>query len=132
MAHIQADKRAEKSTALPKIDRTYRVVSCGQPFIGQPLADYGQHKAVQPLQGVTAHVADVQAERELVHIAMQVLLGNLMINAIHAALEHSPDGFNAVRADAVLAVLPSGVVDAIVTKEQTIREFNSLGYSASA
>jgi hypothetical protein len=42
MAHIQADKRAEKSTALPKIDRTYRVVSCGQPFIGQPLADYSR------------------------------------------------------------------------------------------
>ena len=44
-----------------------------------------------------------------------------MIDAIHSALEHSPDALNAVRADAILAVLSGSVVDAIVTKEQTIK-----------
>ena len=85
------------------------------------LSDYSNYEAIEPLQGVTAHVADVQAKRELIHIAVQVLLGNLMVNAIHSALEHSPDRFNAVRADSVLGVLPSRVIDGLVAKEQTVK-----------
>ncbi len=84
------------------------------------LSDYRNHERIQPLQGVTAHVADVQAERELIHIAMQVLLGNLMVNAIHSALEHSPNAFNAVRADSVLGVDASRVIDSLVAKEQPV------------
>src|SRR5208282_5220233 len=53
--------------------------------------------------------------------AMQVLLGNLMVDAIHSALEHSPDGFDAVRADAVLRVDSSRVIDGFVAKEQTVK-----------
>ena len=95
--------------------------SCCQFLVGEMLSNYRNYERVQPLQGVTAHIADIQAKRELVHIAMQVLLGNLMVNAVHSALEHGPDGFNAVRADSVLAVLSGSVVDAIVTEEQDVK-----------
>src|SRR5579863_5055504 len=81
-------------------DRTARGLRCGlvlgefsccQFLVGEMLSDYRNYERVKPLQSVTAHVADVKAKRELIHIAMQVLLGNLMVNAIHPALEHSPD-----------------------------------------
>src|SRR5208282_1003089 len=94
------------------------------------LSNYRNYEAVEPLQRVTAHVADVKAKRELIHVAMQMLLGNLMVNAIHSALEHSPDAFNAVRADAVLAVLSGSVVDAIVAEEQTIKANVASGFIA--
>ena len=70
---------------------------------------------------MTAHVADVEAKRELIHIAMQMLLGNLMVNAIDSTLEHSPDGFDTVRADSVLGVDASRVIDGFVAKEQTVK-----------
>src|SRR5208282_3934964 len=85
------------------------------------LSNYRNYEAVEPLQSVTAHVADVKAKRELIHVAMQVLLGNLMVNAVHSALEHSPDAFNAVRADSIFGVDASGVIDGFVAKEQTVK-----------
>src|SRR6266567_1273924 len=85
------------------------------------LSDYRNHEAVQPLQSMTAHVAHVKAERELIHITMQVLLGNLMVNAIHSTLEHSPNAFDAVRAYAVLGVNASRVIDGFVAKEQPVK-----------
>jgi hypothetical protein len=36
------------------------------------LSNYRNYERIQTLQGVTAHVADVQAKRELIHVAMQV------------------------------------------------------------
>src|ERR1700728_341524 len=85
------------------------------------LSNYRNHEAVEPLQSVTAHVADVKAKRELIHVAMQMLLGNLMVNAIHSALEHSPDAFDAVRAHAVLGVDSRRVIDGLMAKEQTVK-----------
>jgi hypothetical protein len=85
------------------------------------LSDYRNDERVQPLQGVTAHVADVQAEGELVHVAMQMLLRNLMVDAIDSALEHSPNAFDAVRADSVLGVVSGSVVDGLVSKSFLIR-----------
>src|SRR5208282_613288 len=64
---------------------------------------------------------DVQAERKLIHVAMQVLLGNLVIDAVHSALEHSPDAFDAVRAHAVLGVDSRRVIDGFMAKEQTVK-----------
>ena len=95
----------------PRFDLTLGEFSCCQFLVGEMLSNYRNYERIQPLQGVTAHVADVQAERELIHVAVQVLLGNLMVDAVHSALEHSPDGFNAVRADSVLGVDASRVVD---------------------
>src|SRR5208282_3049031 len=85
------------------------------------LSNYRNYERVQPLKSVTAHVAHVKTERELIHIAMQVLLGNLMINAIHSALEYSPHRFDAVRAHAVLGVDSSRVIDGFMAKEQTVK-----------
>src|SRR5208282_3905356 len=96
-------------------------VSCCQFLVGEMLSNYRNYERVQPLQGVTAHVADVKAERELIDIAMQVLLGNLMVNAVHSAFEHSPYAFDAVRAHAVLRVDSSRVIDGLMAKEQTVK-----------
>src|SRR5271157_1478208 len=64
--------------------RTLDRRSCCQFLVGEMLSNYRNYERVEPLQGVTAYVADVQAERELIHVAMQVLIGNLMVNAIHS------------------------------------------------
>src|ERR1035437_6599904 len=79
--------------------------SCCQFLIGEMLSNYRNHEAIETLKRVAFHVADVQAESELIHVAMQVFFRDLVVNAIYAALENSPDAFNAVRADAILAVL---------------------------
>ena len=39
------------------------------------------HEAVKPLQGVPLHVALIQAKRELVHVAVQVLVAGVVIDA---------------------------------------------------
>src|ERR1039458_5534634 len=65
----------------PRFDLALGEFSCCQFLVGEMLSDYRNHEAVQPLQSVTAHVADVQAKRELIHIAMQVLLGNLVVRS---------------------------------------------------
>ena len=69
----------------PRFDLALGEFSCCQFLVGEVLSDYRNHERIQPLQGVTAHIPDVQAERELVHIAMQVLLRNLMVDAIDSA-----------------------------------------------
>src|ERR1700679_3937248 len=111
-------------------DRTARGLRCGlalgefsccEFLVGEMLSDYRNYERIQPLQGVTAHVADVQAERELIHIAMQVLLGNLVVDAVHAALEHSPDAFDTVRADSTLGVDSGLVVNGLVAKEKAAK-----------
>ena len=57
-------------------------LSCCQFLVGEMLSDYRHYERIQPLQGVTAYIANVQAERELIHIAMQMLLGNLKTTCI--------------------------------------------------
>src|SRR5208282_4732983 len=85
------------------------------------LSNYRNYERIQSLKSVTAHVAYIKAERELIHIAMQMLLRDLMVNAIHSALENSPDAFNAVRAHAVLGVDSRRVINGFMAKEQTVK-----------
>src|SRR5208282_4646089 len=61
------------------------------------------------------------AECELIHVTMQVLLGNLMIEAVHSALEHRPDAFNAVRAHSVFGVDSSRVIDGLMAEEKPVK-----------
>src|SRR5574337_920292 len=104
--------------------------SCCQFLVGKVLANDRNHKTVEAFKGMAFHVAHIQAKRELVNVAMQMLLGNLMIDAIDAALQNSPDAFDAVRADAVLTVLSRCVIDAIVAKEQAIKPDVARGFVA--
>ena len=69
----------------PRSGLTLGEFSCCQFLVGEMLSNHSNYERIQPLQGVTAHIPDVQAERELVHIAMQVLLRNLMVDAIDSA-----------------------------------------------
>src|SRR5208282_2831412 len=52
--------------------------SCCQFLVGKALANDRNYKAVEAFKRVAFHVSDIQAEGELIHVAMQVLLGNLM------------------------------------------------------
>lgn len=105
----------------PRFDLVLGEFSCCQFLVGEMLSNYRNHEAIQPLKSVTAHVAHVKAKRKLIHIAMQMLLRNLMIHAVHSALEHSPNAFNAVSADSVLGVDSRRVIDGFMAKEETVK-----------
>ena len=67
------------------------------------------------------NVAFIEPKRELIDVAKQVLGAGVMVDTVQPALEHSPDGFNAVRAHAVLGVDSSRVIDRLMAKEQPVK-----------
>jgi len=48
------------------------------------------------------HIAVVAAERELVNVAMQVLVAGVMVDAVQPALQDGPNALNAVGRHAVI------------------------------
>jgi hypothetical protein len=89
--------------------------SSDQILVGESLPRNTSHEAVQPMQGVPLYVALVEAKRELVNIAMQVLVAGVVIDAVQTALQHRPDALNAVRRHAVIPdVLARAVNDGFV------------------
>jgi hypothetical protein len=79
--------------------------SRGQPFVSEALAINGSNETVQPSKGVDSDVASVEAERDLIHVAAQMLRGYLMPCADDASLEDGPDAFDGVCVDAALAAV---------------------------
>src|ERR1700722_10846570 len=51
--------------------------SSDQILVSEPLPRNAVHEAVQPLQGMPLHVALIEAERELVNVAVQVLVAGV-------------------------------------------------------
>src|SRR5579864_4726941 len=76
--------------------------SSDQILVGEPLPRNACHEAVQPLKGVPLHVALIEPERELVYIAMQVLVAGVVIDAVQPALQNGPDALDAVRRHAII------------------------------
>jgi hypothetical protein len=64
--------------------------SSDQILVGQSLARNSRYEAIQPLQRVPLHIALVEVERELVYVAMQVLVDGIVIEAMQTALQDSP------------------------------------------
>src|SRR5436190_13971093 len=85
--------------------------SSDQILIGQPLASRAVDEAFQAAQRMPLHVAFIQAERELVNVAMQVLVAGVVIDAMQAALENCQNAFDAVRRHAVASIFSSAVND---------------------
>ena len=88
--------------------RTYR-------FVSQPLT----HDALQRDVGAL-FIFDPESlpvavsEIELGHIAMQVALCAVLVDALHAALEDAEEAFDRVRVDLATALLAATVVDVLV------------------
>jgi hypothetical protein len=58
---------------------------------------------------VALHIAIVQAERELIHIAVKMLWAGVVIDAVQAALHNGPNAFDAVRGNIVADILAVAV-----------------------
>src|SRR5579862_141025 len=89
--------------------------SSDQILVSEPLPCNARHEAVQPLQGMPLHVALIQPERELVNVAMQVLVAGVVIDAMQATLQDSPNALNTVGRHAIVPdVLASAMNDGFV------------------
>jgi hypothetical protein len=55
--------------------------SLDQRLVGKPLASRAGYETIKPVQGMTLHVPFVEAEGELVNVAVQMLLAGVVINA---------------------------------------------------
>src|SRR5579862_1049559 len=62
-----------------------------------------------------SHVAVVQAERELVHVAVEVPRADVVVRPVEPALHHRPDALDSVRRDVAAHVLVVAVDDDLVT-----------------
>lgn len=90
-----------------------------QLFVGQAFVSNGSDKGIEPQKGMTLHVSNVQPESELVNVAMQVFLAGVMIDAMKAALQDSPNRLDAVSGDVPTSPLAFGMVNGTVLEEQT-------------
>jgi RHS repeat-associated protein len=64
------------------------------------------------------HVAGIQAESELIDVAMKVLFAGLVVDAMKSALQNRPNTLNAISARHSLDVFVRGMVDALMSVEQ--------------
>jgi hypothetical protein len=98
-----------------------------RPPIGQTLAGETA-KGLAATLPIIAAVRDpvVVAELELRDIPMQMLLGAMLIDALHAALEDREAAFNRVGMNAATAIFASAVVDGAVAQ----KDFAELGLIA--
>lgn len=89
--------------------------SSDQILVSEPLPCNAVHEAVQPLQGVPLYVALVEPKRELVNVAVQVLITGVVIDAVQSALQNGPNALNPVRRHAIIPhILARGVNDGLV------------------
>src|SRR3990170_1219720 len=92
-----------------------------QFFVRNSLPDYRSHKTVQPLQRVTTDLASIQPEGELVHIAGEVFLTDLVIDSVKPALQDRPHALYPVGTGHPVYVLIRRVIHALLPKEQPVQ-----------
>src|SRR6266487_3377639 len=71
--------------------------SCDQLLVGEATANRRAEQAGEPVKRVAAHVAVMEAERELANVAVQMLGADVMERPENAALEDGKDALHAVR-----------------------------------
>lgn len=85
----------------------------------QALADDPAQRAIRPCRVIHAQLDPVAvAEIELGHVAVQVLLRAVLVNALHAALEHAVEPLNRVRVRQAPHILARAMTGEIVGGEQ--------------
>ena len=131
-ASLQASTSA--SGDRPRLDPQSRraaqgaLSSCDQLRIGESATGRRRNHAVQPFKRPALHVPIVQAEREFIDVAAQMLGAGVVIDAMQAAFQDCPDALDAVRSHASAAVLASAVVDGFVVEEQADKAAVRLGF----
>lgn len=70
---------------------------------------------------MTPHIARVQPESKFVNVTLGVLLADVMIDAIDAALHYGPNRLYAVRVDRASGEVSRTVIDSRVFEEQPIK-----------
>ncbi len=70
---------------------------------------------------MSSDIPPIQAEGEFVHVAAQMLLAHVVVDAVHPALHHRPNALDAVRAHAVAGVFPGAVVHALMAERLAIK-----------
>jgi hypothetical protein len=95
--------------------------SCYQILVGQSLSERRENEAIKPLQGVIFHVAEIQPKRELIDVAVKMLLARVMIDAMQAAFENRPDAFNGVRSSQSTPIFAVEVVYRFVGEEKPVK-----------
>lgn len=92
--------------------------SCGQILIGETATNGRAEHTGEPFHRMMAHVAVIEAEGELVDVAVQMLGAGVMINADQAPLHHRKDALDPVRGDVAAHIFARAVVDALMGVEQ--------------
>src|SRR3990170_2950484 len=107
----------------PRCGPARRSASCSlrQRLVGDPLTDSRMHKTIEPFHRVPLHVSIVEAKRELVDVAAQVLAAGVMVDAMHTTLEQRPHAFDAVGAHVAAHVFAAAVVNRLMAEEQAIK-----------
>jgi hypothetical protein len=67
-----------------------------------------------PVERVSLDVTIVEAKRELIDVAAKVLLADVMVRAIDAALQQRPDRLDTIRSHVVARILGDAVIDRLM------------------
>src|SRR5208282_4099634 len=95
--------------------------SCCEPFVSEPRPRNRVHERIEPLERVPCNVAVVQTEGKLVNVTTEMLLANLVVDAVQPALEDRPDTFDTVRAGLAAHIFVRRMVDALLFEEQAVQ-----------
>ena len=68
---------------------------------------------------MSLHIAVIQPKCELVDIAAKVLVADLMVDAVYAALQDCPNAFDAVGADVIACVFASTMIDGFMLVQES-------------
>ena len=94
-------------------------VSLDQPLVRETFSARVVDETIQPLEGVPLYIAIVQAEGELIDVALQVLRAGVMVDAMQPALQDGPYALNAVGRDWPAREFASPVVYCVMVEEQS-------------
>src|SRR4051812_27934414 len=90
--------------------------SSDQILVGQPFASRAINEAVNALRSVPLHIAFVQAESELIDVAVRMLWADMVKCAVNAALENGEETFDTVRRHVASNELGSPMIDRLMGK----------------
>lgn len=85
-----------------------------QILIRQPPPGCAFYEAFQPQQGMPRHITFVEAESELIDVATEMLVADVMEGAIDTALEYGEDALYSVRCHVITDELGRAMVDRLV------------------
>ena len=94
--------------------------SLDQPFVGEPFARHGVNEAVEPRHGVVLYIALIEAECELIDVAIKMFRAGMVVDADQAALESGENAFHPVRGHAVADIFARAMVDGSVFETRTL------------